>query len=61
MKQEIWNDCVPIEFNEVGISIKKETKRKLEKIGSMNSTYSDVIEDILNHCDECDRFVENKN
>ena len=60
MKQEIWNDCVPIEFNEVGISVKKETKRKLEKIGHMFSTYSDVIDELLDHCDVCDRFVENR-
>lgn len=58
--QEIWCECVPIEDNEVGISIRKDTEQKLRKMGHMFSTYSDVIEEILSHCDKCDQFVENR-
>ncbi len=43
------------------VSIKIELLLRLQKLGHMFSTYSEVIEEILNHCDACDRFVEDRN
>ena len=51
---------IPIDDDEEGVGIKKKLLQKLQKIGRMNTKYNDVIEDILNHCDSCDRFWENK-
>lgn len=59
--QKMWHECVPVEDDEIGIPIKKATEQKLRRLGHMFSTYSDVIEEILSHCDKCDQFVENRN
>ena len=60
MSKEKQTIFIPIDHDEEGISIKKRLLQRLEKIGNMNSTYSNVIEDILNHCDSCDQFWEDK-
>ena len=44
----------------VSISIKKSTKKELEKFGRMNSDYDSIIQEILKHVDTCDRFWENR-
>ena len=40
----------------VKITINKETEEKLEKLGSMNSTFDSVLNDLLDHVDTCDRW-----
>ena len=56
-KQTIF---IPIDDDEEGVAIAKRLLQRLQKIGNMNTTYSDVIEDILNHCDSCDQFWADK-
>lgn len=41
-------------------TIKKSVLCRLESLGNMNSSYDDVISDLLEHCDRCDRFWENR-
>lgn len=41
-------------------TIKKSVLQKLEKLGNMNSNHDDVILDLLDHCDRCDQFWENR-
>ncbi len=46
--------------NEVLLLIKKKNIKKLQKIGEMFSTYNDVVEELLAHCDSCDRYWVDK-
>jgi len=52
--------CLEVENDEEVIEIKIELLLRLQKLGHMFSTYSEVIDKLLSHCDECDRFVENR-
>ena len=60
MSEIVTAKCVSIEDENSRIEIERSILEKLKKIGTMDSTFSDVIEEILNHCDVCDRFVENR-
>ena len=44
----------------VKITINKETEKKLEKFGSMNSTFDSVLNDLLDHVDTCDRWWDKR-
>lgn len=52
---------LPLCEEEDGIGINKKLLQRIKKIGNIDSTVNSVIEDILNHCDRCDQFVENRN
>jgi len=51
---------LPLNEGEEGLGINKKLLQRLKKIGNMESTINEVVEDILNHCDKCDRFWENR-
>lgn len=40
----------------IKIEVKKSTKNKLSKLGSINSTYDAVINELIYHVDTCDKF-----
>jgi len=40
------------------IKINSNTKRELEKLGSINDSFDNVIRKILDHVRECDLFWE---
>ena len=44
----------------VKIKIKKDTERKIAKLGSISENYDIVISDLLKHVNTCDRFWENR-
>ncbi len=42
------------------IPIQKETKEKLSRLGSLKSTYDSVINELVEHVQQCDRYWEDK-
>ena len=42
------------------IKIQESTKERLNKLGDLSSTYDSVINNLIDHTDECDKFWENK-
>ncbi len=42
------------------IAIKVETKKRIREFGIKNSTYDEIINDVLDHAEHCDRWWENK-
>lgn len=42
------------------IKLEKETKSRLERFGSISMSHDTLINEILDHLDECDRFWSEK-
>jgi len=38
------------------VKLKKETKARLAKFGTLSGTYDTTINDILDHLDKCDQY-----
>ncbi len=51
---------INLEKEFVKITITKETRERLIKFGFKNSTWDDIIKDLLKHCNICERFWENR-
>lgn len=47
---------VPVKYCEDGIPLHQLTIIQLERLGSMDDTYDDVVNDLIDHCVDCDRF-----
>jgi len=60
MTKMIQTKFLSLKKGEEGIGIQKKLLQRIKKIGNIDSTVDDVIEDILNHCDKCDQFWENR-
>jgi len=43
------------------IQIKKETKDRLKRYGTLASTFDSVLNELMNHCEKCDLYVVEKN
>lgn len=42
------------------IQLKSKTKSRLKKFGNLSSTYDSVLNMLLDHAENCDRFWENR-
>lgn len=42
------------------IVIKKSTKERLSKLGTLSGTYDSVINDILDHLEKCEQYNQLK-
>lgn len=42
------------------ISIAKATREQLAKLGKKDSTWDDILKDLLDHCNICDNYWGNR-
>lgn len=47
-------------MNKATLTIDKSTKIRLAKFGFKNSTWVDILNDLMNHAENCDKFWENR-
>ena len=51
---------VRLKLEKSSIVIKKSTKERLAKLGSLTSTWDVLLNNLLDHLEHCDRFWEDR-
>ena len=52
--------CIKSMTMKTSIPIQKETKERLSRLGNLKSTYDSVINELVEHVEQCDKYWEDK-